>query len=100
MCSKVWEAGSSSTVGTGAGVGGSGLRLVQSAPWRAAADVGGGWLTPAVGVPLAAVPGVEANERSCDIDVVEAIDADTFLFNYLALQRPVLVCGDPCSTRE
>lgn len=45
----------------------------------------GGWLSS--GVPLP----VELTKESCDFDVMTESDIDQFVFDYISLQRPVLV---------
>ena len=67
VCQKTWKA----------------TPPVPPATWPTAADVGGGWFAPATGAPHA------EPQQSCDIDVRDGIEADNFLFSYLAIQRPV-----------
>ncbi len=45
----------------------------------------GGWLGSKIRLPK------ELTREKCDIDVLSASDVDTFVFDYLALQRPVLI---------
>ena len=77
MCAKVW--GGSPTKPPPAGL---------NLPWPPTGAVGGGWLSPHVGDV--------ATTGSCGFDVrtfADGFNADTFLFDYLMLQRPLLVRG-------
>lgn len=82
MCSKVWGGSSTRPPPLGASI---------RQPTAESVGVGGGWLSS----PHRRYARGSTQSR-CDFDVRtvgDGFDADTFLFDYLMLQRPVLVRG-------